>query len=81
VGVSGRGLSVGEHDRVVTLHSGEYLVPGELIVNRFVLGSGDEFVGVEFWRSGAGGFRISGIEFDGPDLRGSHTTALKSVRR
>ena len=42
-----------------------YVVPGDLVVNRFVFGSGDEFVEVEFWRSGAGGLRVLGIEFDG----------------
>ena len=65
-GLSGRGLSVGKYNGVVTLHSGDYVVPGDLVVNRFVFGSGDELVEVEFWRSGAGGFRVLGIEFDGP---------------
>ena len=39
------------------------MVPGN--PNGFVLGFGDEFVEVEFWRSGAGGFWLLGIEFNG----------------
>jgi len=41
------------------------VVSGDLVVNGFVLGSGDEFVEVEFWRGGAGGFCILRVEFDG----------------
>jgi len=58
-------LSVGEHSRVVVLHSKDYVVPGDLVVNRPVFGSGDEFIEVEFWRSDAGGFCVLGVEFDG----------------
>jgi len=56
---------MGEHCRVVTLDSGDYVVPGDLVVNRFVFGPGVESVEVEFWRSGAGGFRLLGVELDG----------------
>jgi hypothetical protein len=41
------------------------MVPRDLVVNRFILGSGDEFVKVELWRSGGRGFCVLGIEFDG----------------
>jgi len=46
-------LSISEYDGIVTLHGGDYVVPGDLVVNGFILGSGDEFVKVVFWRSGA----------------------------
>ena len=48
----GSGLSVGKDDGVVTLHSRDDMFPRDLIVNGFILRSGDEFVEVEFWRSG-----------------------------
>lgn len=51
--LSGSGLSVGKHDGIVTFHSGDDMVSGNLIVDGFILGSGDEFVEMEFWRSGA----------------------------
>jgi len=61
-GLPGHSLSV---CRIATLHSRDCMIPGDLIVNRFALGSREEFVGVEFWRSDTGGFCILGIEFDG----------------
>jgi len=58
-------LSVGEHDGIVTLHSGDDMVSGNLVVNRFILGSGNEFIEVEFWRSGGRRFCVLRVEFDG----------------
>ena len=52
-GLSGRGLPIGKHDRIVTFHSGDYVIPGDLVVNGFILRSGDEFIEVELWRSSA----------------------------
>jgi len=58
-------LSVGKHDGIVTLHGGDDMVPGNLVVNGLILGSGNDFVEVEFWRSGGRGFCVLGVEFDG----------------
>jgi len=63
-------LSVGEYDGVIALHGGNYVVPGDLVATGFIFGSGDDFVEVVFWRSGARGFCASGIEFDGLGTRG-----------
>ena len=41
------------------------MVPGDLVLNRFVPGSGDEVVKAELGRSGVGEFCIMGIEFRG----------------
>ena len=46
-------MSVGKHDGVVTLHSGNDMISGDLVVNGFILRPGDELVKVELWRSGA----------------------------
>jgi len=48
-GLSGCGLSAGEHNSIVTLHSGEYVVPGNLVVNRFV---SDLVKSLPKWHSG-----------------------------
>ena len=62
-GVSGCGLSASKYEGIVTLHSGGYVVSGDLVVNGFVLGSGDELAEVEFWRGSPWGFCILGAEF------------------
>ena len=49
-GLSGRGLSVGKCDGVATLHSADFVVPGDFIVNGFALRPDTEFVEVESWR-------------------------------
>ena len=58
-------LPVGKHNGIVTLHSGNNMISRDLVVNGFILRSGDEFVEMEFWRSSAGGFRVLGVEFYG----------------
>jgi len=54
------------------------VVPGDLVVNRFVFGSGDEFVEVEFgmgeWRILCTGLSLMVWE---PDGGKSHTTAIE----
>ena len=46
-------LPVGKHNGIVTLHSGDDMVPGDFVVNGLVLRSGYEFVEMEFRGSGA----------------------------
>jgi len=43
-------LSVGKCDGVATLHSADFVVPGDFIVNGFALRPDTEFVEVESWR-------------------------------
>ena len=62
-------MSVGKHDGIVTLHSRDDMVPGDLVVNRLVLGSSNEFAEVEFW-SGGRGFCVLRVEFNGLGARG-----------
>ena len=56
-------MPIGKHNSVVALHSGNDMVSCDLIVKGFILGSGDEFVEMKFWRNSAGGFSVSRVEF------------------
>lgn len=57
-------MSVSKHNSVVALHSGNDMISRDFVVNGFILGTGDELVEMEFWRSCAGGFCILRVEFD-----------------
>lgn len=63
--LSGSGLPVGKHNRIVTLHSGNDVISRDFVIYGFILGTGDEFIKMKFWRSGAGGFCVLRVEFDG----------------
>ena len=41
------------------------MLPGDIVVDRLILRSSDEFVEVEFGGSGPCGFCVLGVEFDG----------------
>ena len=41
------------------------MVPGDLVIDRLILGSGNEFVEVKFWGSGGRRFCVLRVEFDG----------------
>jgi hypothetical protein len=57
-------LPIGKNNGIVALHCGNDMISCDFVVNRFILGSGDEFVEMEFRRSGAGRFCVLRVEFD-----------------
>ena len=64
------GLPISKHHSIITLHSGDDVFSSDLVVHGLVLGAGNEFVKMEFWRGGGGRFCVLRIEFDGLGARG-----------
>lgn len=58
-------MPVGKHNSVITLHSGNDVFSRDLVIDRFILGTSDEFIEMKFWRSGTGGFGVLRVELDG----------------